>query len=1038
MKQRNILSLLIGLMLVAGSWWWGGTALAGDPDSGSEPASTVWYSLDDLFHRLAAGTIGTARPFTEPAAGPGLGTMHTINEIMAVAPLMDNTNGATVTQVLTGATYWGLRAGAWGLQTGTGQMAEGNATDSQVLAGRSYSNADGPSTGTMPNNGAGSTIVPTTTVQSLPAGYWSSANTVTGDSDLAADNIRQGVNLFGVEGTAISASGTATDSQVLAGQTYSNAGGPSVGTIPNNGSGSTIVPTSTTRSLAAGYWSSANTVTGDPDLSAENIRQGITLFGVEGTVIRASGTATDTEVLAGRSYANADGPGTGTMPNNGAGSTVVPTTTMQSLAAGYWSSANTITGDPDLAADNIRQGVNLFGVEGTAISASGTATDSQVLAGQTYSNAGGPSVGTIPNNGSGSTIVPTSTTRSLAAGYWSSANTVTGDPDLSAENIRQGITLFGVEGTVIRASGTATDSQVLAGRSYSNAGGPSVGTMPNNGAGSTVVPTTTVQSLAPGYWSSANIIAGDPDLSAGNIRQGVNLFGVEGTVIRASGTATDSQVLAGRSYSNADGPGAGTMPNNGSGSTVVPTTTVQSLAAGYWSSANTITGDPDLSAGNIRQGVDLFGVTGTVIKAEGNATDNQVLAGRNYSNVGGASVGTMPNNGAGSTIVPTSTTRSLASGYWSSANIITGDPDLTADNIRQGITLFGVEGTVIRASGNATDSQVLAGRTYSNDDGPGTGTMPNNGSGSTVVPTTTTRSLAAGYWSSANTVTGDPDLTAGNIRQGVDLFGVTGTVIRASGNATDSQVLAGRSYSNADGPSVGTMPNNGAGGTIVPTTTTRSLAPGYWSSANTVAGDPDLTADNIRQGVDLFGVAGTLTSGDTFQSGVPKTGQTLSYVVGDDGHLKSGLSWPNPRFTDNGDGTVTDNLTGLIWLKNAACFGTKTWAEALQAANGLADGSCGLSDGSAAGDWHLPNVKEMQSLLSYGYTGPAIPNTAGTGQWTAGDPFTNVQSWKYWTSNTNSTGASQAFQVDLTYGATVYNDKSYYSQHLWPVRGGGQ
>ena len=61
----------------------------------------------------------------------------------------------------------------------------------------------------------------------------------------------------------------------------------------------------------------------------------------------------------------------------------------------------------------------------------------------------------------------------------------------------------------------------------------------------------------------------------------------------------------------------------------------------------------------------------------------------------------------------------------------------------------------------------------------------------------------------------------------------------------------------------------------------------------------------------------------------PKTGQTLCYdslgaVVpcagtGQDGEIKAGVAWPSPRFTDNSNGTVTDNLTGLIWLKNANC-----------------------------------------------------------------------------------------------------------------------
>ena len=45
---------------------------------------------------------------------------------------------------------------------------------------------------------------------------------------------------------------------------------------------------------------------------------------------------------------------------------------------------------------------------------------------------------------------------------------------------------------------------------------------------------------------------------------------------------------------------------------------------------------------------------------------------------------------------------------------------------------------------------------------------------------------------------------------------------------------------------------------------------------------------------------------------VPKTGLTSSYLTGDDGDLQKGVPSPNPRFTNNGDGTVTDNLTGLM------------------------------------------------------------------------------------------------------------------------------
>ncbi len=51
-----------------------------------------------------------------------------------------------------------------------------------------------------------------------------------------------------------------------------------------------------------------------------------------------------------------------------------------------------------------------------------------------------------------------------------------------------------------------------------------------------------------------------------------------------------------------------------------------------------------------------------------------------------------------------------------------------------------------------------------------------------------------------------------------------------------------------------------------------------------------------------------------------KTGQTESLAMGDDGYIQAGIEWPSPRFTDNGDGTLTDDLTGLMWLKDGGCI----------------------------------------------------------------------------------------------------------------------
>jgi len=168
---------------------------------------------------------------------------------------------------------------------------------------------------------------------------------------------------------------------------------------------------------------------------------------------------------------------------------------------------------------------------------------------------------------------------------------------------------------------------------------------------------------------------------------------------------------------------------------------------------------------------------------------------------------------------------------------------------------------------------------------------------------------------------------------------------------------------------------------------------------------------------------------------VEKTGQTESYAPGDDGDWQKGVAWPVPRFRDNGNGTVTDRLTGLIWMKNANCFWEITWNDALSVCNDLADGQCGLTDGSEPGAWRLPNRNELQSLLHLGYPGPALPNTEGTGQWTEGDPFTGVQSEFYWSSTTYANYLGYAWAVYLYDGYVYFDSKTSNDFFVWPVRG---
>ena len=167
-----------------------------------------------------------------------------------------------------------------------------------------------------------------------------------------------------------------------------------------------------------------------------------------------------------------------------------------------------------------------------------------------------------------------------------------------------------------------------------------------------------------------------------------------------------------------------------------------------------------------------------------------------------------------------------------------------------------------------------------------------------------------------------------------------------------------------------------------------------------------------------------------------KTGQTLSSASGDDGDLETGVAWPVPRFTDNVNGTVTDNLTGLIWMKNAACFDASNWETALANCNTLNSGECGLTDGSVEGKWRLPNVNELFSLIHHGFHSPAVPNTNGTGICSEGDPFNAVGWGWYWTSTSNASNFEFAWRIYFRHGHVELGNTKDDIGDIWCVRDG--
>jgi len=139
-------------------------------------------------------------------------------------------------------------------------------------------------------------------------------------------------------------------------------------------------------------------------------------------------------------------------------------------------------------------------------------------------------------------------------------------------------------------------------------------------------------------------------------------------------------------------------------------------------------------------------------------------------------------------------------------------------------------------------------------------------------------------------------------------------------------------------------------------------------------------------------------------------------------------STPDSQFTVNGDGTVTDNKTGLMWkqcsegLSGASCTGnitTHTWKAALQ-----------LAGTSFAGhtDWRLPNIKELDSIVERQCYNPAINATIF--------PNTQTGSGAYYWSSTPVTGrTSTAWATEFRDGLRTKNNKTF-SYYVRLVRGG--
>jgi Protein of unknown function (DUF1566) len=161
---------------------------------------------------------------------------------------------------------------------------------------------------------------------------------------------------------------------------------------------------------------------------------------------------------------------------------------------------------------------------------------------------------------------------------------------------------------------------------------------------------------------------------------------------------------------------------------------------------------------------------------------------------------------------------------------------------------------------------------------------------------------------------------------------------------------------------------------------------------------------------------------------LPATGQMESYAEYDDGYYRSGSEL---RFRDNGDGTITDLNTDLMWCKSGYAQNDVNppvayqsegrwrryfWNQALLYCDRLRLGGYD--------DWRLPNYKELTSILDLSRMEPCVDQ----------EYFPGTRADFYWTSSTFIYLTSQAWYVYFNLGYVNHINKNNYF-YVRPVRG---
>ncbi|MDT7041193.1 DUF1566 domain-containing protein [Candidatus Nitronereus thalassa] len=126
-----------------------------------------------------------------------------------------------------------------------------------------------------------------------------------------------------------------------------------------------------------------------------------------------------------------------------------------------------------------------------------------------------------------------------------------------------------------------------------------------------------------------------------------------------------------------------------------------------------------------------------------------------------------------------------------------------------------------------------------------------------------------------------------------------------------------------------------------------------------------------------------------------------------------------------GGSAVRDNETGIVWERSPSAFPSASWATGMET---CANKFVRVDDGIEKKGWRAPSFNELASLIDRTAVSPKLPPN---------HPFSNIQSFWYWTATSFTEDSSQAWAVLLGAGVLTKLSKSRDDVLVWCVRGGG-